>query len=173
MLITEIDTLKKDDDGLAAVIVGWPRRLDGSPTHQTAIVETFARALGAQIAVPVILRTSGCRATRRRGASRAASPTGGNASRSWTPRRPPDPAGLPRRPPAARYGCMKWVKRPLFLLFILVAALAAAGTWWAYQRLIEPYRGYGAAERFVEIPPAPVPAASASRLVDAGVVRDR
>jgi putative Holliday junction resolvase len=36
--------------------VGWPRRLDGSATDQTAIVETFARALGAQIAVPVILQ---------------------------------------------------------------------------------------------------------------------
>ena len=56
MVITEIDTLKKDDDGLAAVVVGWPRRLDGSPTDQTAIVETFSRALGAQIAVPVILQ---------------------------------------------------------------------------------------------------------------------
>jgi putative Holliday junction resolvase len=56
MVITEIDTLAKDDDGLEAVIVGWPRRLDGSPNDQTAIVETFARALGAQIAVPVILQ---------------------------------------------------------------------------------------------------------------------
>ena len=56
MVITEIETLKKDDDGLAAVIVGWPRRLDGSPTDQTAIVETFSRALGARITVPVILQ---------------------------------------------------------------------------------------------------------------------
>ena len=56
MVITEIEILKKDDDGLEAVIVGWPRRLDGSPTDQTAIVETFSRALGAQVAVPVILQ---------------------------------------------------------------------------------------------------------------------
>lgn len=56
IMIQEIDELAKQDDGLEAVVVGWPRRLDGSPTHQTAIVETFARLLEAQIAVPVILQ---------------------------------------------------------------------------------------------------------------------
>ena len=56
MVITEIETLKKDDDGLAAVIVGWPRRLDGSPTDQTALVEVFARALRSRIDVPVVLQ---------------------------------------------------------------------------------------------------------------------
>ena len=56
IMIKEIDTLAKDDDGLEAVVVGWPRRLDGSPTHQTAVVETFARALEAKIALPVVLQ---------------------------------------------------------------------------------------------------------------------
>ena len=56
IMIKEIDVLARDDDGLEAVVVGWPRRLDGSPTHQTAIVETFARALGALIAMPVVLQ---------------------------------------------------------------------------------------------------------------------
>ena len=56
MLIAEITTLKHEDDGLAAVVVGWPRRLDGSPTDQTPIVETFARGLKAQLDVPVILQ---------------------------------------------------------------------------------------------------------------------
>jgi putative holliday junction resolvase len=56
LMIQEITVLAKDDDGLEAVVVGWPRRLDGSPTAQTAIVETFARALKAQIGVPVILQ---------------------------------------------------------------------------------------------------------------------
>ena len=55
-MVAEIATLARDDDGLEAVVVGWPRRLDGSPTHQTAIVETFKRALEAKIAVPVILQ---------------------------------------------------------------------------------------------------------------------
>lgn len=56
MLITEITTLKNDDDGLAAVVVGWPRRLDGSATDQTPIVETFAQSLKAQIDLPVVLQ---------------------------------------------------------------------------------------------------------------------
>ena len=56
IMITEIDGLAQQDDGLEAVVVGWPRRLDGSPTHQTAIVETFARLLATKIAVPVVLQ---------------------------------------------------------------------------------------------------------------------
>ena len=56
LMLKEIDGLVKADDGLEAVVVGWPRRLDGSPTHQTAIVETFARSLETKIAVPVVLQ---------------------------------------------------------------------------------------------------------------------
>jgi putative Holliday junction resolvase len=56
LMIAEISTLAGDDDGLEAVVVGWPRRLDGSPTGQTAIVETFKRALEANVTVPVILQ---------------------------------------------------------------------------------------------------------------------
>jgi len=56
ILIAEIASLEKAEDGLAAVVVGWPRRLDGSPTDQTPIVQTFAQSLKAQIDVPVILQ---------------------------------------------------------------------------------------------------------------------
>jgi putative Holliday junction resolvase len=56
IMLEEINGLASEDDGLEAVVVGWPRRLDGSPTHQTAIVETFARLLEARIAVPVVLQ---------------------------------------------------------------------------------------------------------------------
>jgi putative Holliday junction resolvase len=56
VMIKEIESLAKADDGLEAVVVGWPRRLDGSPNDQTKIVETFARALEAKIAVPVVLQ---------------------------------------------------------------------------------------------------------------------
>jgi len=56
LMLKEIDGLAQADDGLEAVVVGWPRRLDGSPTHQTAIVETFARLLETKIAVPVVLQ---------------------------------------------------------------------------------------------------------------------
>ncbi len=56
LMLEEIGVLAADDDGLEAVVVGWPRRLDGSPTHQTAVVETFARALEAAVALPVVLQ---------------------------------------------------------------------------------------------------------------------
>jgi putative pre-16S rRNA nuclease len=51
-----VDTLRSDDDGLCAVVVGWPRRLDGSPTHQTALVEAFSRALEQRVGLPVVLQ---------------------------------------------------------------------------------------------------------------------
>jgi putative Holliday junction resolvase len=56
MMIAEIEALAKDDDGLEAVVVGWPRRLDGSANDQTPIVEAFARALESRVAVPVVLQ---------------------------------------------------------------------------------------------------------------------
>ena len=56
ILIAEISTLRDNDDGLAAVVVGWPRKLDGSPTDQTAIVESFAKSLKEKIDVPVVLQ---------------------------------------------------------------------------------------------------------------------
>jgi putative Holliday junction resolvase len=52
----EITLLIEHEDGLRAVVVGWPRRLDGSATHLTPIVEAFARALEQRVAVPVILQ---------------------------------------------------------------------------------------------------------------------
>ena len=56
LMVHEITQLLTEDDGLAAVVVGWPRRLDGSPTHQTATVESFARTLGQRVSVPVTLQ---------------------------------------------------------------------------------------------------------------------
>ena len=56
MMAHEITELLTEDDGLAAVVVGWPRRLDGSPTHQTAVVEAFTRALRERVSVPVLLQ---------------------------------------------------------------------------------------------------------------------
>lgn len=51
-----VTTLVADEDGLAAVVVGWPRRLDGTANEQTPIVEAFATALGTAVAVPVVLQ---------------------------------------------------------------------------------------------------------------------
>jgi UPF0755 protein len=59
------------------------------------------------------------------------------------------------------------------LLAVVVAIAAAAGGWWLYSRVVEPYRGYTEPEVFVDIPPGSSPGAIATRLVDAGVVRDR
>ena len=56
VVLVEIATLAADSDGLEAVVVGWPRRLDGSPTDQTPIVEAFARGLEAKLSVPVVLQ---------------------------------------------------------------------------------------------------------------------
>ena len=56
LLVSEIELLASSDEGLAAVVVGWPRRLDGSPTHQTAAVEALARALEGRLTVPVVLQ---------------------------------------------------------------------------------------------------------------------
>jgi putative pre-16S rRNA nuclease len=56
LLVAEIASLVASDEGLSAVVVGWPRRLDGSPTHQTGDVEAFARALEARVQLPVVLQ---------------------------------------------------------------------------------------------------------------------
>jgi putative holliday junction resolvase len=56
-LVSEIvEQLKQGEGGLGAVVVGWPRRLDGSPTHQTAAAEAFARALETRAELRVILQ---------------------------------------------------------------------------------------------------------------------
>ena len=56
LVVAEVAALSNAEDGLEAVVVGWPRRLDGTPNDQTPIVETFARKLDAVVPVPVILQ---------------------------------------------------------------------------------------------------------------------
>jgi UPF0755 protein len=63
------------------------------------------------------------------------------------------------------------VKRIIaWTLALLVLAAIAAGAW-IYLNIERPYKGYEAAEQFVEIPPGSGTAAMARRLADAGVVR--
>jgi putative holliday junction resolvase len=45
-----------EDDGLDAVVVGWPTRLDGSPNEQTAAVAEFVEELKRRIPQPVALQ---------------------------------------------------------------------------------------------------------------------
>lgn len=56
LVAERVARLAAHDDGLAAVVVGWPRRLDGSPNEQTPLAEAFARALERVVAVPVVLQ---------------------------------------------------------------------------------------------------------------------
>lgn len=56
LLAREIEVLAGEDDGLGAVVIGWPRRLDGTPTHQTPLVEALARALESRVTVPIVLQ---------------------------------------------------------------------------------------------------------------------
>ncbi len=56
LVATEAAALAADADGLEAIVVGWPRRLDGSPTEQTPRVEAFANGLEKHVAVPVVLQ---------------------------------------------------------------------------------------------------------------------
>ena len=49
----EIARFASEDDGVAALVVGLPRRLDGRPTTMTESVRTFATALGARTGLPV------------------------------------------------------------------------------------------------------------------------
>jgi len=56
MVVTEIARLAGEDDGVGAIVVGLPRRLDGTATEMTPRVEQFARQLGAKTSLPVALQ---------------------------------------------------------------------------------------------------------------------
>ena len=62
------------------------------------------------------------------------------------------------------------MKKFLLLVFVLVLAGAAAA-WWGRRMLHAPYRGFDAAEVFVEIPQGTGVAAIGDRLAESGVVR--
>lgn len=66
---------------------------------------------------------------------------------------------------------MRILKR-LFWLLVVAALGAGGGAWWLRQRMTAPHRGFAEAEVFVEVPPGTGVAGIASRLADAGVVRD-
>lgn len=52
----EIARLAGEEDGVGAIVVGLPRRLDGTPNGMTPRVEEFARLLGTKMALPVTLQ---------------------------------------------------------------------------------------------------------------------
>jgi putative Holliday junction resolvase len=55
-LHAEIVALQREEDGLGAVVIGFPRRLSGEATHQTAAVSELADRLRALVNVPIVLQ---------------------------------------------------------------------------------------------------------------------
>jgi putative holliday junction resolvase len=55
-LAAEVARLRAEDDGLEAVVLGLPRRLNGSPNDQTAAVEKLASSLHSRVSIPVVLQ---------------------------------------------------------------------------------------------------------------------
>jgi putative pre-16S rRNA nuclease len=55
-LAGEVRTLQAQEDGLAAVVIGLPRRLDGSSNDQTARVRKLAELLAAETTLPITLQ---------------------------------------------------------------------------------------------------------------------
>ncbi len=69
-VLGEVDALGRDDDPVGTIVVGLPRRLDGTPNDQTPRVEAFARVLRSRRPLPVILQDE--RLTSREAESRLA-----------------------------------------------------------------------------------------------------
>jgi UPF0755 protein len=62
--------------------------------------------------------------------------------------------------------------KKLALFALIVIALGAGAGWYLYAGVDRPFKGYDAAEQFVEIPQGAGSAGIAKRLADAGVVQD-
>ena len=75
-----IARLAGEEDGVQTIVVGLPRRLDGSPTEMTARVMAFADALRAMTGRPVVLQDE--RLTSREAESRLAA-----TDRDWRSRK--------------------------------------------------------------------------------------
>ena len=52
----EIARLAEEEDGLDALVIGLPRRLDGSANDMTPRVQAFAKTLGVRTSLPVVLQ---------------------------------------------------------------------------------------------------------------------
>jgi putative holliday junction resolvase len=66
----EVLRLASEEDGVATIVVGLPRRLDGTPNEMTPRVESFAHELGVLTRLPVVLQDE--RLTSREAESRLA-----------------------------------------------------------------------------------------------------
>jgi putative Holliday junction resolvase len=55
-LAAEVRALEAQEDGLHAVVIGLPRRLDGSPNDQTERVRKLAALLATEVSIPITLQ---------------------------------------------------------------------------------------------------------------------
>jgi putative holliday junction resolvase len=67
---SELARLAAEEDGLATLVIGLPRHLDGSPSNMTPRVEAFAARLRSRTDLPVVLQDE--RLTSREAESRLA-----------------------------------------------------------------------------------------------------
>ena len=67
---SEIDRLAAEDDGVALIVIGLPRRLDGSPTDMTERIRAFAAKLARTTPLPIVFQDE--RLTSREAESRLA-----------------------------------------------------------------------------------------------------
>lgn len=70
MVSDEIARLAAEDDPVSSIVIGLPRRLDGSANDMTPRVERFAADLGTRTGLPVVLQDE--RLTSREAESRLA-----------------------------------------------------------------------------------------------------
>ena len=124
----EVERLRDEEDGVAALVVGLPRRLNGQPNAMTAQVQAFADRLGQACGLPVI--AAGRAAVQPRSRDAAGRAHQGLARTEARARRRVGrghPAGLPRRAPAdaVARGARRMMRR-LLLAVVAVVVLAAA-----------------------------------------------
>jgi putative Holliday junction resolvase len=55
-LAAEVSTLQSEADGLSAVVLGWPKHLDGASHDQTRAVEAVVERLRQYVDIPVVLQ---------------------------------------------------------------------------------------------------------------------
>ena len=80
-VLESVNRLRAEDDGLDAIVVGLPARLDGTPTDATPRVLAFIDALKARTVVPI--STEGERLTSHEAEERLAA-----TERDWRRRKP-------------------------------------------------------------------------------------
>jgi putative Holliday junction resolvase len=56
LVADEVERLAAEEDGVASIVIGLPRRLDGSANEMTARVQAFAEQLRAASGLPVVLQ---------------------------------------------------------------------------------------------------------------------